>query len=39
MDCSLSAQTTSGSLDNTLSGSYCCGLDRFGVYLRHVIDF
>lgn len=39
MDYSRSAQTASGSLDNMLSGNYCCGLDHFGIYLRDVFDF
>lgn len=39
MDCSLSAQTASGNLDNMVSGNYCCGLDHFGIYLCDVFDF
>ena len=38
MDCSLSAQTVSGNLDNMLSGNYCCVLGHFGIYLCDVFD-
>jgi len=39
MDCSLSAQTLSGNLDNRLSGNYRCVSEHFAIYVYDVFEF